>query len=421
VSRERGGAPDGGTPRRPFLSALGGFFTSDRSARREGLVGLVANSTTSFIAGATLAAITNTFVRYPGLLVLVPAAIGLRGNVFSALGNRISTSIHTGTFRVSARPRSALGQNVIASLTLTATMSIALAVFAKGLSVAFGVENTISIPALTLVALVGGTLGSLLVLAATLGLTAGAVRFGWDLDNVVAPVVATLGDVLTIPALWLGAQLLGHGAVSMVAAAIATFVSIALGVWGVVTRLELTRTIVRQSLPVLMSAALLSAFAGLALERRLAFFAANKVLLILEPAFVSSVGALGGILSSRLSTRLHLGTVAPRGMPGRAAWNEASLIFLLTLPIALYNGAGAQIFGALLGETGPALAQTLAVSLLATIPAVVFVAAMGYYSSVASFRVGLDPDTYGIAIVTSSVDFVGAMILIVTATALGIH
>jgi len=91
------------------------------------------------------------------------------------------------------------------------------------------------------------------------------------------------------------------------------------------------------------------------------------------------------------------------------------------LPIALFNGAGAQAFGALLNETGPALGQTLAVSLVATIPAVLFVAAMGYYSSVGSFRVGLDPDTYGVAIVTSSVDFVGAMILIVTATAFGIH
>jgi hypothetical protein len=39
------------------------------------------------------------------------------------------------------------------------------------------------------------------VLAASLGLTAGAVRWGWDLDNVTAPLVSTLGDVLTLPAL----------------------------------------------------------------------------------------------------------------------------------------------------------------------------------------------------------------------------
>jgi cation transporter-like permease len=50
---------------------------------------------------------------------------------------------------------------------------------------------------------IGGVLASVVVLAATLGLSAGAVRYGWDLDNVTAPLVSTLGDVLTLPALWL--------------------------------------------------------------------------------------------------------------------------------------------------------------------------------------------------------------------------
>src|SRR4051794_32820141 len=52
---------------------------------RQSLVSLTLNSSTSFIAGAVLGSITHTFERFPGLLVLVPAAIGLRGNVFSAL------------------------------------------------------------------------------------------------------------------------------------------------------------------------------------------------------------------------------------------------------------------------------------------------------------------------------------------------
>src|SRR4051812_24836294 len=69
----------------------------------QSLVALALNSTTSFVAGMILAAITGTLDQLPGLLVLVPAAIGLRGNVFSALGSRLSTAIHVGTFRFSAR------------------------------------------------------------------------------------------------------------------------------------------------------------------------------------------------------------------------------------------------------------------------------------------------------------------------------
>ena len=55
--------------------------------RAQTLTALAVNSTTSLVAGVCLGALTGTFERLPGLLVLVPAAIGLRGNVFSALGS----------------------------------------------------------------------------------------------------------------------------------------------------------------------------------------------------------------------------------------------------------------------------------------------------------------------------------------------
>ena len=154
---------------------------------------------TSLAAGAVLGSITGTFERLPGLLVLVPAAIGLRGNVFSALGNRLSTSIHVGTFRLSLRPQTVMGQNVAASLVLTLSLSLALAVVAKVVAVALGVMNTISVFDLALISVLGGLLASLVVLVATVALAAASVRYDWDLDNVTAPLVSTLGDVLTLP------------------------------------------------------------------------------------------------------------------------------------------------------------------------------------------------------------------------------
>jgi len=41
-------------------------------------------------------------------------------------------------------------------------------------------------------------------------------------------------------------------------------------------------------------------------------------------------------------------------------------------------------------------------------------------SGVASVRLRLDPDTFGIPVVTASVDLVGALLLISTAIALGV-
>ena len=78
---------------------------------RQSLVALGFSSLTAVVAGGLLAAMTGTLERYPGLLVLVPAAIGMRGNIFGALGSRLATSIHAGTFRMSRRPETLVMQN----------------------------------------------------------------------------------------------------------------------------------------------------------------------------------------------------------------------------------------------------------------------------------------------------------------------
>src|SRR4051794_36832999 len=94
------------------------LFGADVVVVRQSLVALVLNTSTSLVAGAFLGSITSTFEDLPGLLVLVPAAIGLRGNIFGAFGNRISTSIHAGGFRLAVRRDTVLGQNVLAAAIL---------------------------------------------------------------------------------------------------------------------------------------------------------------------------------------------------------------------------------------------------------------------------------------------------------------
>ena len=48
------------------------------------------------------------------------------------------------------------------------------------------------------------------------------------------------------------------------------------------------------------------------------------------------------------------------------------------------------------------------------------VVGMGYYGAIAAVRNGIDPDTYGIPLVSAAVDLIGAITLIVTITALGL-
>src|SRR4029434_9172682 len=87
----------------------------DMAGVRQSFVALALNSSTSLVAGAFLGSLTETFEKYPGLLILVPAAIGLRGNIFGSFGNRLSTAIHAGTFRWSLRRGGTPGAHRLAS------------------------------------------------------------------------------------------------------------------------------------------------------------------------------------------------------------------------------------------------------------------------------------------------------------------
>jgi mgtE-like transporter len=402
--------------RRRVVALLG----PDLSVAGQSLVALVLNSSTSLVAGAMLGAITGTFTRHPGLLILVPPAIGLRGNVFSSLGSRISTAIHSGQFHPTLRRGTVLGDNVVAALLLTSGLSLALAVVTKVVAVAVGVHHSIGIIDLATISIAGGILGSAVVLLATVGLALGAVRFGWDLDNLVAPIVSTLGDVLTVPALWAAALLVGRGWGSQLlgwSLAILTGIGVLYG-WR--TRQRLLREIVRQSWPILFGGLVLSTLAGVVIEKRIDTLSKYPALLILVPAFVSSAGALGGILSSRLSSGLNLGMITPTGVPPRSARRDALLLAILAVPIYVFNGLGAHIVAGMLGKGSPGVGAMLAASLVAAVGAVAFVFVVAYYGSITAYRFRLDPDTYGVPTITSSTDFVGALMLVTVIVLLGI-
>src|SRR5206468_8158345 len=101
-------------------------------------------------------------------------------------------------FRLSRRAAPVVGQTVLAALALTLSISAALAVLAKAVAVGFGLAHTIGITDFLVISVVGGVLSSVVVLVITLGVAAGSVRFGWDMDNVAAPLVTAAGDVVTL-------------------------------------------------------------------------------------------------------------------------------------------------------------------------------------------------------------------------------
>ena len=407
-------------PFRAFVARLRAALGSDASGLRQALAALLVSSGGDLLAGLTLGAITGTLEALPGLLVLVPAAIGMRGNIFGALGSRLGTSIHTGTFRLSRRRDTVVGQNVVAAVALTLFISAALAVLAKAVAGMFGVSETISLADFLVISILGGVLSSVVVLALTLGVASLSVRRGWDMDNVAAPLVTAAGDMVTLPSLFLATYLVGIRGVTVTIAALATFAAVASLVWALRLKLPIVTRILRESVPVLLVAGVVDLVAGLTIEHRLESFLTYPALLVLVPPFLEDTGAHGSVLSSRLASKLHLGIIEPTARPARAARDDFAIIGLLAVPVFVLVAISSQIAAALFGLASPGVVDMIAISLIGGFTATFVALFVAYYGSIVTYRLGLDPDNYGVPLLTSSMDLVGALSLIFAILLLGI-
>lgn len=386
---------------------------------RQSLGALCILAVTSVIAGVVLGHSHERLAELPGLLLLVPAAIALRGNIFGALGSRLGTAIHAGTFRLSLRSSSVVGQNVWASMVLTLVLSLVLALLASAVASNLGVEGAISVADYVVISVVGGTLASVFVLLVALGMATGSVRWGLDPDNVTAPMVTAAGDVLTLPALILASHLVQRDVVTPVIAGVVAALTVVSLAGAVRSKAPQLRIILRESIPVLVLAGFLSLMAGVTVENRFDVFSDRPLLLVLVPGYLATSGALGGILSNRLSSKLHLGLIGPSVLPPRGARSDVAMTIGLALPVFAIVALVSQGAGSLVDLAGPGVGRLVGVALLGGILAVAVVVAVAYYGTIAAVRFGVDPDTVGIPLVTAVLDLVGALTLVFAIEALG--
>ena len=405
---------------RRYRAHLVNLLRAESADVRQGFAALLVSSFGDLVAGVTLGVITGTLEELPGLLVLVPAAIGMRGNIFGALGSRLGTVIHTGQFSLARRRDTVVGQNVVAALLLSVAISFVLGVLAKAIAVAFAVPGTISILDFVVISVIGGILSSLVVAAITIGVAALAVRREWDLDNVAAPVVTAAGDMVTLPSLFLASLLVGYRFVTPVIGTVCILAGAAALVAALRVGLPLVRRIVIESMPVLVVAGTVDVIAGITIEKRLEGFLAFPALLVLIPPFLEDSGALGSILSARLGTKLHLGVIEPSRLRLRSLADDIVIIYMYAVPVFLFVGVASDITAFVTDLASPGSIEMIGVALLAGFMATTGAVSVAIAATMVSYRMGLDPDTYGVPIVTSSLDLIGAIALILAIVLLGV-
>jgi mgtE-like transporter len=292
-------------------------------------------------------------------------------------------------------------------------------VVARFVSVALG-QRSISVADFVAISILGGVLGSLVVGSVTVGMANLSNRNRWDMDAVSAPLVTAIGDVVTIPALWLASYIAGIEYVTAIVAIVAGLFCVIVTVRGLMTRLPIARRIILESLPILAFAGVLNILAGAIVEQRVERFVTYPALLVLIPPFLEDTGALGGILSSRLASKLHLGVISPKLVPERPAILDTTIIFLFSVSVFFFVGVSAAVASAVTHKASPGTATLIGIAMVAGFFATILSTIVAYLAAVATYRFGLDPDNHGIPIVTSTMDFLGAATLVATIALFGV-
>jgi len=134
--------------------------------------------------------------------------------------------------------------------------------------------------------------------------------------------------------------------------------------------------------------------AGTTVALQLRLFALAPWAIAVYPAMISARGVIGGLLSGRLSTALHIGTIEPRFFGNtKSFYLLLRAIVVLTFETSFLMSVVAALFGSFIwGATVVNFVNILSVILATMTLALVIITPLTVTVSCLSFRHGLDPD-----------------------------
>jgi len=163
----------------------------------------------AILTGSTLSLMKNLFLEIPGLIVVIPAIIAMRGNISTALGSRLGSAYHLGLIDADNLWNDNLKQNVLGSIILSIIVSILIGILAYVSSLLMGV--TPNFFKLVIIVLVAGIISGLILTFLTILIIYLVFKRGYDPDNITGPTLATFGDIITMLCIFGSAILFAGG------------------------------------------------------------------------------------------------------------------------------------------------------------------------------------------------------------------
>jgi mgtE-like transporter len=158
-------------------------------------------ATIELVSGGFLSTMTKEMEMLPGLLILLPPLLAMRGSIGSSLGARLSSGLHMGVVRTNRVTRD-LKTNIYSSLIMSAIMSSILSVMSWAACV-FASGVCIPLEMFVVISVLTGVISGTILTALTVLISIFSFGRGLDPDDVVSPAIGALGDVSTVLCLFI--------------------------------------------------------------------------------------------------------------------------------------------------------------------------------------------------------------------------